>query len=357
LRPVAGLLAIAAGAAVTLPTRWALLAAATPLAVAAARFALRGGEAPPLGELALVVLLLPFLLAPRAMPWSRLLAGALLAVGGLALLPSPPALAAAAAMLALALPTGGLHATVQRTWTAVLLLLAASAAGYPWLRSEPLRGALAMLGLPTAGWRLAVGSVGLALLALLAVVVATRLERRAHDTPAAGAARPLLRRLAVAGVLAATAVALFAALPPPGRDLLRGQPVALAAGERWERRWVRPLRALRLESLLTESASLPAGTAVAVVELVRDGRVVRSLPVLVGEETAEWAADRPDLRGKVPLAPVRISWVSPSGEAFAHAYGARWELAGTRIDRVRVRRVSGGPPAATLVLRRLEAVR
>jgi hypothetical protein len=190
-------------------------------------------------------------------------------------------------------------------------------------------------------------------------LLAMALRREAGGLPPATPRARLPARLATGLVLAAAAAAAFAALPPVGRDLLRGQAVELAAGgEPGRGRWRRPVRWLRVESLLTDAAALPAGTEVGVVELMRGERMVRALPLRVGVETAEWAAERGELRGRVPQAPSRISWLPPPGDAFAHAYRATWRFPHPEpVHQVRVRPAPGLPPGAALVLRRLEVAR
>ena len=346
LRPAAGGLALAAGAAATLPGLPGLAAAALPL-VAGAGLALGRAEGlEALAGLWQLAFLLPVALLPGLAPARTLLAALLLGAGGLLLVPGPPALAAGAALLALGLRRGAPEMAAQRVWLATLLALATLAAAYPWLRPEPFLAAAALLGAP-AGWMGAAAAVAGA----VAAAGAARLAERRR----AGGATPA--RAAAAAALVAAGLAVAAAMPPLARDLVRGAPVELGAGGTWSHAWRGPVRWLRLETLLADAAAVPAGTPAAEVRLESGGQVIDRLVLRAGRETAEWAADRADLRGRVASAPPALSWVSADGRSFGRAYRVAWRRGGGPVDRVVVVRSPHLPPQAVVVVRRLEVAR
>ena len=369
LRPAAGGLALAAGAALALPGLPGLAAAALPLAAGLGLTLGRGGGVEALAGLWQLALLLPIALLPGKAPARSVLGALLLAAGGLLLLPAPPALAAAAALLALELRQGSATAAAQRVWLAALLALAALAAAYPWLRPEPLLAAWTLLGVPP-GWTGAAavlaGALAAAGAAWLAAGAAVRREgagiapgaprRTPSDAGIVTASRRSSRAAAAIAVTALVAL-LAAARPPLSRDLLRGVAIELAGDQSWSHGWRGPARWLRIESLLTGAVALPAGTPVGEVRLESRGRVVDRLILRVGRETAEWAADRPELRGRVASAPPAVSWVAPDGRSFGHAYRAARHLGGGAVDRVVVAGSPALPPGTILVVRRLEVAR
>lgn len=381
LRPLAGLLAAATAAAALLPAGWALAAAALPLAAA-----LAAGRSPEAAAaLWLLAALVPATLLPGALrpgawrwvpgdrravataagPWwrraaegslppedsadrraplpavlPRLAAGVLLAAGGALLLEGLPGIAPGAAFLAASLRRETAR-DVALPWLAVLAVGGAGVAAYPWLRPEPLRGALELLGVP-AGWP----ALGAAFAVAGGLALARGLRGRAR------------RGVLAAGVVAAAAW-VVASLPPRGRDLLRGEAVTLgAAAPSWSRAFNGAVAGVRVESLLGDAAEVAAGTPVARLVVERQGRAVGELVLRAGHETGEWAADRPDLRGMAPAGECPLASLPPPGEWFARAYRARWQPAAPVVaDAIRVTLEPSAPAGATFVLRRLEVAR
>jgi hypothetical protein len=88
--------------------------------------------------------------------------------------------------------------------------------------------------------------------------------------------------------------------------------------------------ALELESLAADAWDLPQGFELAVVQLLdAAGKELARLPVRLGEHTAEWAYDRPDVRRVVKHERARVvrSWiegVENPRPVIGHVYGARW---------------------------------
>jgi hypothetical protein len=276
-------------------------------------------------------------LLPR---WWGLLAALLVGAAGASVLPGLPGITAGAVLLAsrVAAPAAWRAAL---PWLGALLGGAALAAAYPWLRPEPLLAVLAMVGLS--------GHVAAAI-GLAAVAAAVALTCRT---------RGAWRRRTVAAICLGVSTWVVAAAPPRGRDLLRGTPVALSAAHpEWGHGLGGTFRTLRIESLLTDGADLAQGTPVARLEALHGGVVVASLVLRAGEETGEWAADRPDLRGKVPLGTQPIATLPPPGEWFARAYRAQLRPASRlQADRVRVTLLADAPAGVGLTMRRLEVAR
>ena len=73
--------------------------------------------------------------------------------------PDLSTLAAPLGLAALSMRRNGAVTVPQRVWTGAVLLGTALLASYPWLREEPLAGAMSLLGLPPGsrlwprGWR------------------------------------------------------------------------------------------------------------------------------------------------------------------------------------------------------------
>jgi hypothetical protein len=100
---------------------------------------------------------------------------------------------------------------------------------------------------------------------------------------------------------------------------------AAALGPRAERGRV---RTIVLDSALANAAAVPHGTPVATLRLRDPDRADRLWTLRMGEETGEWAADRPDLRSQRPPAPEPwLSWVAEGGSFFGHRYRALRRLA------------------------------
>ncbi len=356
-RPAAAALAFAVAALWVLPRTWGWVAAAAPLA-----YGLAVHEEPQrLFQLAALVALLPWAFLPRAAAPRHLLGAALVGAGGTLLLPGSAGLAAAAATLALAtdagvargslqresLQRGSLqHGSLQGAWLGTLLAVGALAAGYPWLRAQPLGVALAAVGLPgTFGWRDALLTAVLPLVAAaLLLLVAARMSTR------------LRGGLSAAGIAAAV---LFA-MPPPARNVVPTDTVALR-GDAPE--WSAPLDGppiahVRVVSTLADAAALPAGTAVATLSFERDDRPLAAWTLRAGTHTAEWAADRSDLRGVAAAGPIWWSWLPPPGTFYAHAYASTWLLSRpVGADHIRVVRDPALAPNVTLSLLRVEVSR
>jgi hypothetical protein len=125
------------------------------------------------------------------------------------------------------------------------------------------------------------------------------------------------------------------------------------------REWVLPLppltcTALRLVTALHDSSAVHDGQAVARVEIrADDGAVVTAL-LHAGQETSEWAWDRPDVRARVRHARALVAESFPvEGESFeGHRYAARIELGGRRrVSEVKVQSLA---PVASLEVGRID---
>jgi hypothetical protein len=298
-------------------------------------------------QLGWLPLLVPAALAPERERIASVLTAALTAAT-VPQIPDVSAFAAPLALAALSARRSGAFAVPQGVWTGAALGGTALLASYPWLREEPLAEALSLLGLP-AGPALA---VWVAAVFLVLVALGAWMGR--------GWGEPL-RSARLAGLAAAClAMALLLGLPSPGTELLVPEmPVVIDAGRpMWEAGVPgHPVRALVVDSNLTNGASLPPGTPVATVSL-RDpaGRTV-GWTLRAGEDTGEWAARRPDVAGlgaRVPRA--WLSWVA--GDFFAQRYRCRWKLQRPeRFVQLRVERVPGAPPDLALALYQLEVRR
>ncbi len=246
------------------------------------------------------------------------------------------------------------------------MALAALAAGYPWLR-EPLRGAFDLLAWRPSGgeswdplrvafdWlasRLSAGVPGVVVPAAAAIAGAWLLLALAR--------RASLRR-AGALLVAVVAGAVVVAMPEPAWNQLPPEGVVLRA-EAPE--WSAPgyyVGRVRVVSSLAGAGELAAGTPVAVVTVERTPGlhhvkwVNTEWTLRAGNDTGEWAADRPDLRGAAPRGPVWWSWLPPPGTFFAHGYAATWQLSRPVITtRLRIVRAADLPPEVTISLQRVE---
>ena len=371
-RPAAAALAFAAAGLFVLPRWWVWVAAASPLAYGLVAH----GEPQRLFGLALLVALLPWAYLPRGAAPRHLLGAVLVGAGGTLLLPGSAGLAAAAAMLALAtdaavargaLPphplrndAGQRHSwqrdswqldsrqrgSLQLAWLGTLVAIAALAAGYPWLRAQPLGVALTALGLPAiSGWRDAVPTAVLPLAgAALLLLVTVRTSAR------------LAGGLLAAGIV----LAVLLAMPATARNVVPADAVALRAdAPEWSAPLAGPpIERVRVVTTLADAAALPAGSAVATLSLERGGRPLAAWTLRAGTDTAEWAADRPDLRGVAAAGPIWWSWLPPPGTYFAHAYASTWRLSRpVTADHVRLVRDPALAPGVTLSLARVEVSR
>ncbi len=310
----------------------------------------------------LQLLLLPLLVPAVLLPGQ----GRIAAVGVAALMtatvpltPGAAALAAPLALAALAALAGRRDAAFvvpQAVWTGAALGGTALLASYPWLRAEPLATALTLLGRPLGPALTAAVAGGFLVLAGVGVAL-----RRRGEEP--------LRSVRLAGLAAALpALALLAALPGTGTGIVAPEsPVVLDAGHPvWEARLAGPasgnmeavaVAAVVVDSSLSNSAGLAAGTPVAVVRF-RD-RAGRSAEwtLRAGEETGEWALRRPDVaRTGASAPPPWVSWVA--GDFLAQRYRARWIL--PRREHpvlLRVERAAGVPPELAVALYGVEVRR
>ncbi|HXT50443.1 MAG TPA: hypothetical protein VN811_05340 [Thermoanaerobaculia bacterium] len=342
VRPLAVVIAIAAAALVALPRAWVWIVAAAPLVYELAT----SGDAQRLFALAALVVLLPWAFLPRATPVGQLLGAVLVGAGGALLLPPPTGLAAAAAALALATGSTGIRGSLQRGWLAFLIAVGAIAAGYPWLRSQPLDVALGSLGLPAVSGSLQglVSAVALLAAAALLMLAAARTSPRIAS-----------------GLLAVgLAVGALVAMPPAARNVAQADGAVVRADAPV---WSAGLDGtdvarVRVVSTLADSAELPAGTAIATLSLESEGRPLAAWTLRAGQDTAEWAAERPDLRGVAAAGPVWWSWLPPPGTFFAHAYASTWRLARPiPATDIRVARDPALPAGVTLSLLRVEVSR
>ncbi len=289
------------------------------------------------------------------------------------------ALAAPLAVAALAaggdLPTEGRVVSGQRrlafapqaVWTAVLVVVTALAGAYPWVRHDALGPALARFGLrPTAEHGLvAVAAWGLlATVGLVAAGWGTARWRGRRPRPIASS------RVPVWGHPAGWAVALLAVvalgeLPPATTSLLGVATIVLDAARPTlvvdvAERMPRGLRSLTVDSNLSHAAGLAADAPVATVRLLDGDGNGREWTLRAGDETAEWAARRPDvvvatLHGPPPP---WVAWVAPEGDFLGQTYRSRWEVpAPLPVERIEVRRDPRLPADTTVHLYRLEGRR
>ena len=346
--------------------------------------------------------------------WTMLGAGLILALAAARTIPEPAALAAPMVLLALGLPTRGRFAGPQAVWSAALLAGTALLAGYPWLRREAAADALGLAGLKP-GWT-AAGLVVVVMGAAVLVAWATARVRTAAGTGALGSggraatdhtgpaparsamvtsrscgatpspdgAEPrsgatvsrasaarrgtlggsLLTRPATWAGLLLTGAALAAlAATPPTRLAARGVVLDRAhprlhlplAGER--------VRAVVVQSNLSNAAGLPAGTRVATVRLFgAGGKLRQSWDLLAGRDTGEWAARRPDVvsRAGFVAPPGWLSWVAVDDERtfFGQRYRARLDAGPPRAaSRLEVTIDPALPPRVGFSLFRVETVR
>jgi len=354
----------------------AALAAAVPLAVPALVrpvLAWRDRERIGLAVTSLVLAIAAAIMVP--------VDGALAAPGALA----AAAAAAGATGPSVSIGSRGRHApraaiALQGTWSALLLTGAALAGAYPWLRPAPLATVLASLGL-AADWTGAVVVLVLALAILGAAPVAAALW---HRLDRARAHRSLVRTpsLTVAVVGALAALALLLHVPGTGLELIRAStPVVLSGGtDGWsatlDGATAGPssaggrVRAIAVDSSLSNAADLPFGTPVATLALQRSDRPERIWILRAGEETGEWAADRSRRLGQaMPAAPAPWrSWIPDEGRFFGHRYRTELRVsepldapgengdgfASGRIERVELRLRPDLPPDVALTVFRLE---
>ncbi len=289
--------------------------------------------------------------------------GVLAAPGALAVFalaaPREPRRAAAPGSIPIPIPI-----QIQAAWSCSLLALAGLVAAYPWLRPRPLAAALDLLDLPRTWWGGLIVMAGAAALAAAAHLVAARGAHGPTGSPEAR--RP---GAALAGLTAAIVFALvIASLPAAGEPLLAGQALLLdrdhprwsvevpAAGGTASRTAGGGAFTMVLDSALANAAGLPRGAPVATVRW-RDGRGPDRVRTLrLGEETGEWAADRPDLATARAASPAPwLSWVAADRGFFGHRYRTLEHLAVPRgRHRLEIALRPDLPPEVTLTLFHLE---
>jgi hypothetical protein len=245
------------------------------------------------------------------------------------------------ALLALATPVE--RSLGQRVWALALAFPTVLLALFPWLRPEPF-GAL------RAFW--SVGPGVLALIALAFVFLVDRLLPRLFAEKRAHSAAFALAALTLAGLTARV-------LPPPAQALLGPQPAALGvASAPLELQVDRPVRFVAVETALLDGVEIPAGTEVAQVQLLdARGALLVSWPLLAGDDTADWAALRADVRARAGFRapPAFAHGIAPDGRLFS----ARFRKLFTpptpaNVGKLVVRR-SPGAAGATLLVHAVEA--
>jgi hypothetical protein len=338
--PWTGAVAAILGLALAFPKPAAVLA----LVAFAVRLALMGlapGVVPATADgLAFPLLLVPALLLTDRSRFSFVVIAAVLA----SVAPQVPdlsALAAPVAFMVLFLRPQGW--AVQRAWTGMLLGAAVLSASYPWLRSEsPVEKLLAQPGPWTLGIALA--------LPFLFFGIGWAFER-------ISVRRPEPRWGPGAAIVALGVAASMPVLLAPGTPLIPGGTVVLdAAHPVWETTLPpQRVRAVAVESSLSNAAPLATGTPVATVRFQGVNGGAPAWPLKAGEETGEWAALRPDV---LPTARLRspspwISWVA--GDFLGQGYRGVWKLQQPqRAARLRIERAAGLPADVVIALHGVE---
>ncbi|MCP4659786.1 MAG: hypothetical protein GY856_30655 [bacterium] len=325
-------------------TAWLVPAAA---ALAALTGSLDRGPTAVLTLWAQGMVLIPALVAAPPGGRQRVLHGVVLALAAAVAGGGPEALAGGVALAALGLPVRGGSAGLQWVWSGALAAGTTLVATYPWVRSEALAATFQLVGLdhPALALVLAatiVGGFGYGL---------DLVGRKApHRTP----------RPAVVGC-ALLVLALVPAIPTPAVVPVLLDPVTLEAQERvWVYGFrVQEVSGLVIDSHLTHSVGLEAGTVVGTVRLSGESPedVLESWPLLVGTNTGEWAAARPDIAGRpgFEAPPPWLSRVASDGTFFAQRFRSRFTAAPTRrAGSVSIHRSPEIPPEVRLVIYRVE---
>lgn len=375
-----------------------------PLAVLAAVAAFAFHEGNPaaaaeslfLGEVAAAVLLVVAALAPA--PALELGAGAVLAVTAVWALPSGPGRGAAVMLVLAAAFAVAAVRRLGRTLPELPLSVAVPLAlGAQFLlRSELLfeypgpRTFVALLALPVAaglalgiigrgdGGRLALISAGLPLLfgpgwnvktTLVVVALAglSLLQRPHLGRRAAAVLQALIGVLLLATALLDAypwrreeplAALSGLRLPSLGTSLLPPETsVSLdAANPAWQADLAHePSSSIVLESALSNGAGLADGTPVATLLLTDGSGRTTERTVRAGEDTGEWAAERPDVARTARLRSPEpwITWIA--GDFFARRYRLRWDLpVPAPYTRVRIERSPDLPPDVALAIHQVE---
>lgn len=256
--------------------------------------------------------------------------------------PHVPDLSALAAPLALGvLLLRPAALALQWAWAGILLGVTVLLASYPWLRASLAEELL----LRQDG-----GVAGIAVVLLLPLVflglrlVLGRGEIGRHLRPEAAIA----------------ALAFAVALPfllSSGTLLTAGRTVLLDASRPvWETPLPPgPVRALVVESSLSNSSHLAPDTPVATLRLIGVEGPGTSWPLRIGQDTGEWAARRPDVEALALSRPPEpwVSWVA--GDFLAQRYRSRHGLpAPERAARLRIERAPGLPADLVIALHGVE---
>lgn len=233
---------------------------------------------------------------------------------------------------------------MQHSWMVFLALGTTLLASYPWIRTDPLRGFLELLGLDSVQPTLLV-AFGL----VLGLGGVLELWRRYGSAPRPSVVFALLAFLGLArGVPSQVVVPIsFESI-----DLTADRPV-------WTHRF--PPSTVTggiLDSHLVHGAGLELGTWVATVRLRgTDQELLGSWQILAGFDTAEWAAARQDVAGRPGFrAPEPwLSQVTAGRTFFSQRFRARfYGEEGLDAETVIVRRNPNLPPDVVLTLYRLE---
>jgi hypothetical protein len=345
-RPAAGLAIAAAGLSLAQPLAGLLVGVAGWTAVG---FLHRAPDLVDFPRAALALLLLPTILWVERWRSRETLLRLGLAVGLIAgqdLIPEPSALAAPLALAALLLRRDGPAASLQRTWTGMLLAGTALLASYPWLRQDAVLAALRLAALEPGPLANGIAVAVFSVLAALGLWLQRRPGRGPHPA------------VLLAGLVF---VALLLALPQPGVTLLPDERAVELDTTRpvWETSLPPgPIAGVVMDSALANSAGLDGNTPAAVLHLTgTDGRTL-SWTLRAGRETGEWAARRPDVAATARLRSpgAWISWVA--GGFFGQRYRAVWTLGyPERFTRLRIERAPGLPAEVSLALHQVEVRR
>ncbi len=296
-----------------------------------------------LASLSPLALLLP------ALPWAALrrpdwvLTGLVIAASAGLLGGGRDALAVGLGLIAMALPAEGAITRLQATWAVAMAGGALLHATYPWVRPDPFADTLSRLNLSAQWESLWWILPTLALLGLL-------MERVGRARWAPGILGCLLF------------VALAANLPRPGQVPIRFQEVVLDAERpRWVHSFpVTEISRIVADTNLVRGADVPTGTRAGEIRLLDEaGKILGRIPLEVGTNTGEWAAEREDVAGRPGFrAPEPfLAYVAPDGGFFGRRYRAlstRPPRGTIRPAQIMIRRNPSLPPEVRLVIYRLE---
>lgn len=293
------------------------------------------------------MVLIPALVAAPPNGRPRVIHGAVLALAAAVVGGGPEALAGGIALAALGLPTTGGIAGLQGIWSGALAAGTTLVATYPWMRSEALSATLRLGGLDDA--------------ALALVLAATIVGGLGYGLDLVGRKAPhWVPRPAVAGGVLLVLI-LVPAIPTPAVVPVLLEPVTLVDGERiWSYGFRgQEVSEVVIDSHLTHSTGLAAGTVVGTVRLGGDtpDDILASWPLVVGTNTGEWAAARPDIAGRpgFEAPPPWLSRLAPDGTFFAQRFRARLPGAPKRrAGFVSIHRRPDLPPEVRLVIYRVE---